>query len=194
MSHKQQVNFCKQVRKKFPSHFNRVNVIDCGSLDINGNNRYLFKWSNYIGIDIVDGVNVDVVGKISDKITPITFPNAPWKMMMNPDKVYNPKKANTIISTEMLEHDEEWAYSLDCMYAKLLPGGLLLITAAGQGRREHGTHQHEPTSSPGTLDYYRNITNEMFSSILPPRYFKEYYMNQDPANNDFQFYGIKRLG
>lgn len=193
MSHKQQVNFCKKVRKLFPSHFSRVNVIDCGSLDINGNNRYLFKWSNYIGIDIVDGANVDVVGRISEVIRSIHFPIAPWNTLTHPEKHYNPLKANTIISTEMLEHDEQWAYSLDCMYAKLIPEGLLLITAAGQGRREHGTHEHDPTSSPGTLDYYRNITNEMFSSILPPRYFKEYYMNQDHANNDFQFYGIKKV-
>ncbi len=68
MSHKAQVKFCKEVRRRYPDHFNNVVVIDVGSLDINGNNRRFFSKFFYKGIDIVEGKNVDVVGKAHEKI------------------------------------------------------------------------------------------------------------------------------
>jgi hypothetical protein len=94
-----------------------------------------------------------------------------------------------VISTEMLEHDKYWAESLLSMYDHLRPEGLLIITAGGDLRHEHGTHNHTPQDSPGTLDYYKNISNEMFKSVLPESLFKEYFIRQYHA--DFQFYGIK---
>lgn len=184
MAHKQQKRFCKSVLNKYPEMFWRKNVIDVGSLDINGNNRYLFSRFNYIGIDIVAGKNVDRVGLAKDVLKEIK-------------EQYDYHHSglvtvDTIISTEMLEHDSTWKESLTAMYDLLRPGGLLLITAAGDGRREHGTTAHTPGDSPGTLDYYCNISNQMFASVLPAVLFSTYYLNQSPENCDMQFFGIKK--
>lgn len=173
MSHKEQRQFCRFVRSRLPKFFKKVNVIDVGSLDINGHNRYLFSRSHYTGIDIVEGKNVDHVGKAKDLLPGMNEPDI-------------------IVSTEMLEHDRTWRESLLVMYNRLKQGGLLLITCAGDGRAEHGTTEFHAWTSPGTNDYYKNISNEMFGSVLKPDMFKEYYLVQDPRSCDLQFYGVKK--
>lgn len=163
------------VRRRFRGRFLLCpTVYDIGSLDVNGTNRYLFTFPKYIGIDIVQGKNVDMVGRAMD-----ILPKLP--------------KAEIIISTEMLEHDATWRESLLAMYKALQVGGLLVITAAGEGRQEHGTAAHSPQDSPGTNDYYQNITHDMFASILGPELFSEYHIRHDWRQNDFQFYGVKRV-
>lgn len=172
--HTEQKDFCKMVKRRFRLRFiMRPTVYDVGSLDVNGTNRYLFFMPKYTGIDIVQGKNVDMVGRAMD-----VLPGLP--------------KAEIVISTEMLEHDATWRESLIAMYSALGEGGLLIITAAGEGRHEHGTHAHSPQDSPGTNDYYQNISHEMFASVLNPQLFSEYFMRHDYEWNDFQFYGVKR--
>jgi hypothetical protein len=74
------------MKELHPEHFKDNKVLDIGSLDINGNNKFLFDNSEYIGLDIAEGNNVDVVciGHEYDA----------------PDETFD-----TIISTEALEHD-----------------------------------------------------------------------------------------
>jgi len=187
MSHPAQRKFCRSVKKMFPDFFKYVNVIDVGSLDINGNNKDLFRKSSYTGIDIVPGKNVDIVGyahELLPKITPSlyryysrieTFSFAWW---------------DVIISTEALEHDKYYDQTLLAMYQKLKSGGLMLITSAGDGRKEHGTVNNEAWASPGTNDYYQNISNAMFSKVLPPALFDIYHLAQ--VDTDLQFFGIKK--
>lgn len=178
MAHKQQIQFCKLVRKKFPRHFIGINVVDVGSLDVNGNNRRYFKKCTYTGIDIIPGKNVDLV--------------MPGHLFLR-DRV---NEYRTIISTECLEHDKLWAHTLQAMYGALKPGGLLLVTAAGDGREEHGTTANHAWCSPGTNDYYKNISSEMFTKVLPSTLFRIYHLDQKKGElqfhgSDFQFYGIK---
>ena len=61
MAHPVQQQFCSNIKSRFPQYFKNVKVIDVGSLDINGNNKYLFEDCDYIGLDIIEGKNVDVV-------------------------------------------------------------------------------------------------------------------------------------
>lgn len=98
----------------------------------------------------------------------------------------------TIISTECLEHDRFWKLTLKTMFESLAPEGLLIITCAGDGRNEHGTTANHPWCSPGTNDYYMNITNEMFSSVLRPTMFQVYHLSQQRKSHDLQFYGIRK--
>jgi hypothetical protein len=63
MAHQEQINFCKSVKEFMTDFFKGVSVLDIGSLDINGNNRYLFENYDYTGIDIGEGKNVDIVCK-----------------------------------------------------------------------------------------------------------------------------------
>lgn len=179
MSHKAQQDYCKEVRARFPLHFRDCRVLDCGSLNINGHNRDLFTDCKYYGLDVGVGSNVDIVGKTHELRSPIPF--------------------DTIISTEMLEHDKHWRESLRNMYDLLKSGGLLVLTCAGPGRAEHGTMEHEMESSPLTCqfedwkDYYRNLSTEDLQSVLGEDcYFQQFEYSSNDAAKDTYFWGIKR--
>ena len=167
--HKEVKRFCQSIKLQHPLHFIGVDVLDCGSLDINGNNRYLFDKSSYFGIDIVDGKNVDLVTRVHQFKTE--------------------KQFDCVISTEMLEHDEYFVESLNAMYHLTKPGGLQLITAAGYGREEHGTHNHHPKDSPLTHDYYCNIDVAMLLIGLDLTNFSWYTISY--FKTDIRFAGIK---
>ena len=168
--HKRVVKFCERIKNLHPHNFFGKDVLDCGSLDINGNNRYLFEGCQYTGIDIAEGKNVDVV-------TPV--------------HVFNPqKKYDVVISTEMLEHDRHYKESLRNMERLTKPGGLLLLTAAGTNRPEHGTSAAHPKDSPKTHDYYRNITVEMIAESLTLADFVWFEISY--TADDIRFAGIKR--
>ena len=92
MAHEAQQLFCLEVRDKYPDAFKNKRVLDCGSLDINGSNRYLFDGCTYIGIDLGPGKNVDQISLIHEFTDPEGF--------------------DTIISTECFEHDMYWDKSL----------------------------------------------------------------------------------
>lgn len=168
--HKNVRLFCELIKKHFPPYFKGVNVLDCGCLDINGNNRYLFESSNYIGIDIVDGPNVDFVTKVHE---------------FDPGHCFD-----VVISTEMLEHDDSYWFSLKKMFDLTRAGGLLIFTAAGTGRAEHGTKTHTPQDSPLTLDYYKNITVRMIADPLDLEKFSWFEISY--LGTDIRFAGIKR--
>lgn len=169
--HREQVMYCKDIKNKFPRLFKRKFVLDVGSLDINGNNQYLFTDCSYTGLDIVNGKNVDVVCPIHE--------------------YQNKAQYDVVISTEMLEHDTHWKKSIIKMYDLLLPGGLLLITCATVGRKEHGTINHEPNASPGTPEYYHNIALDEFLTVIGVLYFKKSEARINPISNDLYFYGLK---
>lgn len=179
MSHPAQRRFCRRVRRKHPLHFWKKNVIDVGSLDINGTNRYLFNKCNYVGVDLIGGKNVDFVG-VAEMVIPQIEKQWSWHQGF----------VDVIISTEMLEHDRTWADSLRVMYDSLRHGGLLVITCAGDGREEHGTTSSLPGDSPATNEYYKNVSNEMFASVIKADMFSEYFLRQ--YRTDLQFYGIKK--
>lgn len=168
--HKEVRRFCESIKDRFPEYFINKSVLDCGSLDINGNNRYLFEKGNYIGIDICKGPNVDYVKPVH-KFT--TF-----------------EKFDVVISTEMLEHDVHWSRSILKMFQLTQCGGLLIITAAGTDRPEHGTSAYNPGDSPKTHDYYKNITAEMLTESLSLEDFSWFEISY--INTDIRFAGIKR--
>lgn len=173
MSHKEQVDFCLQAKTLFPEYFVNKVVLDVGSQDINGSNKALFENCDYTGLDIGPGKNVDVVCPIH---------------------LYNPNKSfDTIISTEMLEHDKNREQSLQKMVELLKSGGLLVITAGGYERQEHGTHGMSPEGSPFTLDYYGNIHIDLFTKVFNlEKVFKRVIIDYLTPINDIRFIGIKR--
>jgi len=191
MSHTEQKIFCKSIKKRYPQFFKNINVIDVGSKDINGNNRYLFSKCHYVGIDIIPGPNVHEVGyahEVIENVMPKISDSYVWEWRKS--RIEQDHRFNTIICTEVLEHDKYCEKTLLAMYHKLKPGGLMIITAGGDGRPEHGTEANSPEASPATTDYYENVTNAFFSSILPAHAFYVYHIAQ--VQGDFQFYGIKK--
>lgn len=165
MAHKQQIDFCKSVANQYPGFFNNCDVLEVGSLNVNGTIRNLFTDCNYIGLDLGKGEGVDVV---------------------SPVHLYKHVPFDTIICTEMLEHDQYLEKSLQTMYDLLKPLGLIVITAASTGRKEHGTKENTPKDSPFT-SYYKNVTREMIKPFTEK--FKLQHL--EILDTDIRFWGIK---
>lgn len=173
MAHKEQIEFCSSVKAKFPKKFKNVTVCDIGSLDINGNNRYLFEDYKYVGVDICSGYNVDVISRGHRFDPSIQF--------------------DVVITSECLEHDEYWFETLIHIVHKLLkPGGIFVLTCATDGRHEHGTTRTSPQDSPATTDYYMNINETHVREALDMREFSEYEFSVNHNTHDLYFYGIKK--
>jgi SAM-dependent methyltransferase len=148
--HPEAKQFTLFVQSCFPAIFtNPVKVLDVGSGDINGNNRFLFHpESEYHGNDMVAAKNVTIVGKTSA----LPFPDGYF---------------DVIVSTECFEHDPEYVESIRNIQRMLKPGGLFFFTCASTNRPEHGTRRTNPQDSYATLgkqelwqDYYKNLTIE----------------------------------
>ena len=169
MAHKAQRDFFERVKVQFPAFFEDKKVLDCGSLDINGSLKDLFTGGEYAGADIHEGPNVDIVSATHE----LPYDN----------------ELDVVISAEMLEHDEHWKASLQHMYKMLKPGGLLIISAASEGREEHGTKGLNWGTSP---DYYGNISEKHFKAAFDlEKQFKDRYMEYNPVDKDIYFYGFK---
>ena len=180
MSHEAQINFVKSVRTKFGfEHFAHAYVLEVGSLDINGSVRDLVESCVYTGIDVGPGPGVDLVicGSEYDE----------------PADLYD-----TVISCECFEHNPKWVQTFKNMITVCRPGGLIIMTCATTGRREHGTARSAPDSSPLTVakgwgDYYKNLTQEDFEKHFDlSEHFSEYHFSTNAKPADLYFYGIKR--
>jgi SAM-dependent methyltransferase len=179
MAHKEQIDFCLKVKNNNPKYFKNIKVLDCGSLDINGCNRYLFTNCEYTGIDLGKGKNVDIVSKIHE--------------FKGEDNSYD-----TIISTECFEHDMYYKESILNIYRMLKSGGLFIFTCATKNRPEHGTKRTSKIDSPFTSnieewsDYYKNLDEKDIREVINlDNKFKSYYIESVRGDNDLNFYGIK---
>jgi len=172
MSHLQQQQFCEKVKAQFPDRFRKKRVLDVGSLDINGNNKYLFENCGYIGIDLGPGKNVDIVCPVHEFVGSF----------------------ETIISTEAFEHDPFFEMSLQRIVLDLLvPGGLFLFTCATKGRPEHGTYQSTPHNAPFTNEHYKNISqDDIRATIDIDAVFERYEFGFCWRTRDLYFWGIKK--
>jgi len=171
--HKEANDFIESMIIKFPEAFEHRNVLDVGSLDINGNNRKYFNHCKYTGLDIGPGRNVDIV-------CPIHL-------------FESESKFETIISTEMLEHDIHWKSSLLKMIELLDDEGSILITCAGINREEHGTTRTSPIDSPFTNDYYKNISKKMLLSVFKGK-FKQLIIEETEDKKDiYLFANVKEV-
>ena len=110
----------RQARQVYPLVFACERVLECGSYDINGSARGLFTAQAYTGLDWRPGPGVDVVGLAHEYADDRGF--------------------DTVISTQMLEHDPHWRLSLRRMWELLRPGGTLIVTWAGPLTARHEVH------------------------------------------------------
>jgi SAM-dependent methyltransferase len=180
MAHKEQIEYCKKIKNKLPNFFKNTNVLDIGSLDINGSNRYLFEDCRYVGIDVGSGKNVDFVCKGHE--------------FSDPDASYE-----VVISTECFEHDMYYNLTIKNAIRLLKTGGLFIFTCATEGRPEHGTRRTSPQDAPllndleNWSDYYKNLTEEDIENIVDlDSTFSEYQFEVNPISCDLYFYGVKK--
>ncbi len=129
--HPEAFNFMRQFTTLDP-----LSVIEVGSRDINGTARPLFPNAQWIGLDLYPGPAVDVVCDMMD---------------YTPDAL-----VDLVVCCEVLEHAEGWAAMVHRMATWIKPGGRLLITCAGTGRKPH-SHHDGGELRPG--EYYGNISS-----------------------------------
>ena len=178
MAHDEQIFFCIYVKLKHPQYFENCKVFDGGSLNINGCNKHLFNKSSYIGCDVAEGDNVDVVSLIHE--------------YQGEDEEFD-----TIISTECLEHDQHYKKSVLNMIRMLKSNGLFVMTCATTGRAEHGTIKSDGGRANPLIptNYYKNLTeldvrdifNQPFEEV-----FSEFEFKVNTNSHDLQFWGIKK--
>ncbi len=180
MAHFQQIDFCLSVKKLFPHYFSNRLVVDIGSLDINGNNQYLFENCLYCGVDLMDGKNVD----FSVKGHEFHLPNG---------------SVDVIISTECFEHDRFYSLTLKNIVRMLRPGGMFMFTCATTGRPEHGTSRSNPEDAPYIQsddewkDYYKNLEEDDVRTVLDVELiFEKYQFSINDETHDLYFWGVKK--
>ena len=109
------------MQKSWPDAFSARTVLELGSggVDRSFRDGYFTGAIGYIGVDIVAGVNVDVVAPAAT----LTFPKESF---------------DTIISFSMLEHDPDWRNSILHNIPSLKKGGYLLMCWGAEGNLHHG--------------------------------------------------------
>jgi SAM-dependent methyltransferase len=133
----------------------------------------------YLGIDVGPGRGVDLVCE--------------GQSLDHPNESYD-----TVGSCECFEHNPHWVETFNNMVRMTKPGGLVFMTCATTGREEHGTRSSQPDDSPlsidhGWSDYYKNLTQEDFTTPLNLEYFFDsYFFETNEKSYDLYFCGVKK--
>jgi SAM-dependent methyltransferase len=178
MSHPQQQFFVGGIKQFLPGYFAGKRVLEVGSLNLNGSVREFFADCDYVGLDVGEGRDVDVVCAGED---------------------YGEKSGafDVVISCEAMEHNVQWRKTWLNMVRLLKDDGLLILTCATAGRRQHGTEQYNPGDSPLSLqksgNYYQNLTEQDFRSVLVVEsWFSVSSFFVDHCAYDLYFFGLGR--
>jgi SAM-dependent methyltransferase len=180
MAHPEQLAFVKTLAENLSETWKEFSVLDIGSYDVNGSVRPFFPGADYIGVDLCAGPGVDVVGDGHS----IDF---------------GVNKFDVSVSCECFEHNPQWAETFLNMVRMTKPGGVVMVTCASTGRREHGTTRTRTAASPGTQsmgwDYYCNISKRMFMKRFDLKgTFSDYFLMYNFARKDLYFVGVKAGG
>lgn len=134
------------------------NVIEIGSMDVNGSLRPLLEsfWpKQYVGVDIIKGRGVDIICKAEDLL----------------DK-FQKESFDVLISTELLEHVRDWKRTISNFKNIVKTGGIIMITTRSYGFPYHGA----------PYDFWRYEIEDMkniFSDCLIEK------LEKDPKNGVF---------
>ena len=174
--HGTQKKWCDSIKERFPNFFKSTRVLEVGSLNVNGTNRYLFEDADYVGVDIVKGPGVDVVCKAHQYRIKTQF--------------------DVALSTNALEHDMFWHLTLPQMIRALRHGGLMFFSC-GYSQKPHGImarkrHDSGTTQLGGDWsEYYKNLgVMETYAALNPERSFGAFMLGK--WGRDLRFWGIKR--
>jgi len=180
MAHPQQAEYFSTVREHYSNHFEKARVLEVGSLDINGSVRDLFRDCDYTGVDLQPGPGVDMA--------------CPGHLLALPTANFD-----TTISAECFEHNPFWRETLANMLRMTRPGGLVLISCATTGRKEHGTSRTNPDASPFTVeekwDYYQNLAGrDLEHGAYLPGWLSDWRFWVNYLSCDLYFIGLRQGG
>lgn len=99
-------------------------VLEVGSLDVNGSVRSIICRLDpleYMGVDIVEGPGVDEICSAQELV-----------------ERFGPGAYDVVISTEMLEHVQDWRSVVSNLKRILRPDGILVVTTRSRGFPFHG--------------------------------------------------------
>lgn len=176
MAHAQQFFYVQSVKQFLPEYFEARKVLEIGSLNINGSVRQFFAGCDYTGLDVGEGRDVDLVCPGQDHAVPA-------------------ETYDTIITCEMMEHNPAWRRTWLNMLRMVKPDGLVLMTCATIGRRQHGTDEYTPSASPLTVAqkkaHYRNLGESDFTALVQhDAWFAEHAYVVDHESHDLSFFGV----
>lgn len=176
MSHPTQLNFFEHVINVFPIHF-CGSVIDIGSMDINGGPHELISPSNYVGVDLAAGPNVNLV----ERAERVSFPDNHFDVAM---------------SSECFEHNPDWRVTLQNMYRMTRPSGLIVFSAAFAGRGEHGTSRSDggfaaPAAVSIGQEWYSNLTVRQVIKASAKLRISNLHISTNKQSSDIYFVGLK---
>lgn len=159
------VQSCTEVR------YDGALVYEVGALDVNGRVRDMVPqvFAEWVGFDLVDGPGVDHVGDAAE-ILPLMPP------------------CDVMVSTEVLEHAPEWAHLLGTMCDAVKPGGWMLLTCAGKGRRPHAADGSPGGPHPG--EWYRNVELHEVEAVCEAHGFSKVY-GEEGWPGDTRYLGRK---
>ncbi len=167
--HAEAREFVTRMKAAHPGVF-KGRILECGSMDINGNPRAYFDASEYVGIDWRPGAGVDEVALIHE-------------YRGRPDGYFD-----TVVSMETLEHDPHWEKSVRRMVELLKPGGSLLITCGGPGREKHCVE----TSPQG--GYYGNVDlGDLHKLVYATATFRATYGEFDTRVRDTRLVAVSKV-
>lgn len=135
-------DWVRRIRLDFP--FSSGDILDIGSLNVNGNVRdYFNDAKSYTGIDFRSGKDVDIVMNAHDL-----------------RKHFDSNSFDTVFCMDMLEHDDKFWITCEQINSVLKPGGYLIIV---QPTIDFPIHKHPN-------DYWR-ATEAAFRDIYYKDYY-----------------------
>ena len=123
--------------------FSGEHVLEIGSKNVNGSVRPLFTGVIYHGIDVLEGKDVDDIIDAKDYDGHEQF--------------------DCVVTTDALEHCPEPRTIIECAYRSLKSGGMLIVTAASDGR---DPHKANGTEGEPIWEWYRNVPPRELSNDL----------------------------
>ncbi len=121
----------------------RLDVVEFGSRNVNGQIRDLFPNSWFTGVDITAGEGVDIV--------------------IDAARYEHPQPCDLVVCAEVLEHAPNWQAIVDNAYRILRPGGVFIVTCAGPGREPHSAVDGGKVRDG---EYYANVSTGQLSGAM----------------------------
>ena len=153
--------------------YENANVVEVGAQNVNGRamdaaNGKNKKWT---GIDLVDGPDVDYVGNAA---------------LILPELAARGEIFDIAISTEVLEHTQDWREIVIGLVGVLRQGGHLVLTCAGPGRDPHNAN-----GLPYMVEneYYKNVSIEDLEAVLGESMIA---ILAESGNGDTRYFGVKK--